>query len=106
MNDSFLEYIKEQFSFLGFITIRKMFGGAGIYFEGTMFGLVADDTIYLKVNENNKAKFEEIGMGPFTYDGKKGKPIKMSYYQLPEDILEDTEELRQWAEDSVLASKK
>ena len=43
MNDSFLNFVQDQFSPLGLITIRKMFGGAGIYANGTMFGLISDD---------------------------------------------------------------
>ena len=62
MNDSFLEFIKDQFSVLGAITIRKMFGGAGIYLEGTMFGLIADDLVYLKVLVR-PARFERATYG-------------------------------------------
>ena len=74
MNDSFLNYIKDQFEVVGPITIRRMFGGAGIFLDGVMFGLIADDLIYLKVGESNKQDFIDAGMEPFTYQGK-NKPI-------------------------------
>jgi len=105
MNDSFLEFIKDQFSVLGAITIRKMFGGAGIYLEGTMFGLIADDLVYLKVDTTNKKDYENAKMAPFTYEGK-NKTVKMSYYELPIDILEDQEQLKEWASKAVSVSLK
>jgi DNA transformation protein len=105
MTDSFLEYIKEQFSVLGPIHIRKMFGGAGIFLDGVMFGLVADDTVYLKVDDSNKQDYIDNGMGPFVYMGKK-KPIAMSYYQLPEECMEDIEMLRIWGQKAVTVAVK
>ena len=74
-----------------------MFGGYGIYRDGLMFGLVADDMLYLKVDELNKTAFEERELTPFEYD-KKGKKMKMSYYQAPEDAMENSEEMLVWAE--------
>ncbi len=105
MNDSFLEYVKDQFEIVGPITIRRMFGGAGIFLDGVMFGLIADDLIYLKVGESNKQDFIDAGMGPFTYEGK-NKPIQMSYYQLPEGALDDPDELREWAQKAIRVSRE
>lgn len=106
MNDSYLMYLKDQFSCLGPISIRKMFGGAGIYLDGIMFGIVSDDRIYLKVDDSNKHDYENEGMSPFTYEGKKGKPITLSYYQLPEDVLDDIDNLVIWGQKSVHVSQK
>ena len=103
MNDSFLEFINDQFSALGAITIRKMFGGAGIYLEDTMFGLIADDLVYLKVDTTNKKDYENAKMSPFTYQ-RKNKRIKMSYYEVPVDILEDQEQLKEWVSKAVSVS--
>lgn len=104
MNDSFLTFVQDQFSCVGPVQIRKMFGGAGISLEGVTFGMVIDDTIYLKVNASNIADFEDLGMRPFSYEGK-GKTITMSYYQLPDDIISDIEDLRPWAEKALKAAE-
>ena len=104
MNDSFLLFNQDQFSCLGPVQIRKMFGGAGISLGGLTFGLVVEDTVYLKVDATNKADFEDLGMGPFTYEGK-GKSVSMSYYQLPEEILSDLDELLPWAEKALKAAE-
>lgn len=81
---------------IGTVKARGMFGGHGIFLEGSMFGLVADSVLYLKVDDENKRPFEEKGLKPFTYN-KNGKEYKMSYYQAPEETLEDSEEMSTWA---------
>ena len=47
------------------IRIRSMFGGAGVYSGDYFFALIADDVLYLKVDDTNRPDFEERGMGPF-----------------------------------------
>ena len=105
MNESFLEFIREQFSIIGPILVKRMFGGAGIYLDGVMFGLIADDVVYLKVDDSNRADYENAEMEPFIYDGK-SKPVQMPYYQLPEEILEDQDQLKPWATKAVAVSQK
>ncbi len=103
----FVEYLQEVFIDFGEIHARKMFGGHGIYHQGVMFGLVADDTLYLKVDTESAKEFEAKGLGPFEYDNGE-KLIKMSYYLAPEEILDDPQEAAIWARRSyevALSSK-
>jgi DNA transformation protein and related proteins len=86
------------------IRSRAMFGGVGIYAGDIFFALIADDTLYFKVDESTRAEFEARGMGPFRPFGDEGGTMK--YYQLPEDILEDPEELRSWAEKAVAIARQ
>ena len=65
VSNDFLEYVLDQFSAWGEVTVRKMFGGAGLYRDGKMFGLVADNVAYLKVDEPNRDKFIAAGSAPF-----------------------------------------
>jgi DNA transformation protein and related proteins len=81
------------------IRARSMFGGVGIYSGQLFFALIADDTLYFKVDESTRPDFEARGMGPFRPFGDEGETMK--YYQLPEEVLEDPEELRSWAEKAV-----
>lgn len=90
------ERIHELFAPIGTVTIRRMFGGAGIYSQGVMFALEADGEVYLKVDEETRNAFSKAGSRPFTYAGK-GKPVTMSYWLLPEAAHEDTKELARWA---------
>jgi len=93
----FVEYLKEVFLEFGAVTARKMFGGHGIIFDGVMIGLVADDTLYLKVDAESVPKFREHGLSQFMYPKGK-KMVGMSYYLAPEEALEDPSEMRQWAQ--------
>lgn len=106
----FVDYLHEVFVDFGPITSRKMFGGHGIYHQGLMFGLVADDELYLKVDQQSMSHFQASGSTPFEYI-KNGKPLRMSYYLAPENIYDDPKQARYWADlafDAALraASKK
>jgi DNA transformation protein len=92
----FTEHLNEVFERFGPITARKMFGGFGIYHDGLMFALVADDTLYLKADHESAGRFEREGLGRFEYD-KQGKRVKMSFYQAPAHIFDDRDEAAVWA---------
>jgi len=89
-------FLEELFAGFGPVTIRHMFGGGGVYHDGIMFALIADDTLYLKADETTRADFEAEGMGPFVYSGK-GKPVAMSYWELPEELYDDPDVFAEWA---------
>lgn len=99
----YVEYLKEAFELFGPITARKMFGGYGIYHNGLMFALVADDTLYFKADAENSSYFEEEGLGAFEYN-KNGKLMKMSYYLAPDEIMDDREQAAMWARRSFEAA--
>jgi DNA transformation protein len=92
----FVSYVVDLMSSIGPVHAKGMFGGYGVYLEGLMFALVADGVLYLKSDENTEKEFKEKGLEAFTYN-KKGKEYKMSYYQAPEEALEDGEEMNLWA---------
>ncbi len=107
MNE-YVEFLKEIFSEFGEIRSRKMFGGHGIYHNNLMIGLVADDTLYLKVDSKSVSQFEEHGLSQFMYP-KGQKMVGISYYLAPEEALEDPSEMRHWAKlayDAALRSRK
>ena len=92
----FVEYLAEIFESFGEIRSRRMFGGYGIYHDGLMFGLVADDVLYLKTDSRSAPSFTERGLAAFEYI-KQGKPTRLSYYQAPEEIFDDPDAARLWA---------
>lgn len=103
INNGFVEYLLELLQPLPGVTAKRMFGSYGLFREGLMFGLVADDTLYLKVDEQNRADFEERGLGPFIYE-KEGKPMPMSYYQAPGEALDNGDDMLLWAEKGYTAA--
>ena len=84
------------------VRIKRMFGGAGVYAGEFFFALIDDDVLYLKVDDTNRPDFVARGMGPFSPFGEGGEV--MQYYQVPEDLLEDPEELKPWVEKAILAA--
>jgi DNA transformation protein len=104
VSDEFLEWIVDQFSMLGTVTVRRMFGGAGLYCDGRMFGIVADDTAYLKVDDSNREDFVRAGSSPFNPypEIATGK----SYYEIPVDILENPTVLAEWARRSLNIARR
>jgi DNA transformation protein and related proteins len=93
----YLDFIKEQFSDFGQVTLRRMFSGAGIYHDGLMFALIADDTLYLKADSASQGEFEALKLQPFTYSAKGEKQVSLSYWRAPEACLDDREEMTRWA---------
>ncbi len=92
----FVRYLHEVFIEFGAIRSRKMFGGHGLYHQDRMFGLVADDQLYLKVDKQTQSTFESAGLEAFQYI-KNNKPFNMSYHQAPDSIFDDPEQARYWA---------
>jgi DNA transformation protein len=98
--------IQELFSAFGLVAVRRMFGGAGIYADGTMFALVADGVIYLKADELSTPAFERESLPPFTYETKDGKRGVMSYRRMPERLYDDPDELANWARAALAAAQR
>jgi DNA transformation protein and related proteins len=98
--------IQELFSVFGPVSVRRMFGGAGIYADGTMFALVARGVIYLKTDAVNTPAFEREDLAPFTYETKHGKHGVMSYRRMPDRLYDDPEELATWAREALAAARR
>ena len=92
----FVEYLHEVFEQFGQIQARRMFGGYGIYHDGLMFGLVVDDSLYLKTDETTAEEFRSRGLEHFSYE-KGGKLVKLSYYLAPEEVVDNPRAAALWA---------
>ena len=104
VTNDFIEFILDQLSSWGDVTYRKMFGGVGLYKDGKMFGLIADDVAYLKVDDSNRAMFVAEGSKPF--QPYPNKPTTMSYYDVPPDIVESADLFVEWSKKSLAIQKK
>ncbi len=100
------EFINHLLDLLGErenITYKRMFGGYGLFCESVMFGLISENTLYLKVDSENIETFLTEGLESFIYF-KGNKPVKLSYYEAPEAALEDPEVMKRWSELSINAA--
>ena len=103
VSSEYLDYVHDQLSGLGGVSSRRMFGGAGLYCDEFFFALIDDDTLYLRVNDANRADFTTRGMGQFRPYAERPE-LSMSYYKTPADVLEDPAQLVSWARRSVAAA--
>tara|TARA_R110000868_G_scaffold379467_1_gene645296 strand:+ start:6494 stop:6940 length:447 start_codon:yes stop_codon:yes gene_type:complete len=95
------DFILEQLEPLGPVRMRGMFGGSGVYLDDLMFGVIFGETLYFKVDDRNRADYEAEDMGPFTFEMKSGDTGSLHYYEVPERLYDDPDELVQWARKSV-----
>lgn len=95
----FIEYITHDvLSELGSqVTGRRMFGGYGLYLRGQFFAILIDDEVYFKTDEDTRVAYKKHGSKPFQYTKKTGQVMTTSYWQVPENILEDRFEAANWA---------
>jgi DNA transformation protein len=98
----FRDFVLEQLGRLGPVTSRAMFGGVGLYHDGFFFGLLDDDVCYFKVDDATRGDYERAGSGPFRPGG--GPP--MQYYEVPAEVLEDRDALRDWAVAAVDVARR
>jgi DNA transformation protein and related proteins len=98
--------ISELFIAFGPVVVRRMFGGAGVYADGTMFALLHDGVIYLKADAHNAPAFEREQLPPFTYKTKEGKRGVMSYRRMPDRLYDDPDELATWAGAALAAARR
>lgn len=93
-DDSFKDFILDQLHSLEAITCRRMFGGHGLYMGPTFFGIIHNDQLYFRTDDDTRKPYLERGMGPFQPNKK--QTLK-NYYEVPVEVIEDHEQLPQWA---------
>jgi DNA transformation protein and related proteins len=105
VSESFRAFVLEQLGrAASSVRARNMFGGVGIYAGDCFFALIADDTLYFKVDDMTRPRFVALGMEPFRPYGEDGEV--MQYYQVREELIEDPEELQLWVADAIAVAKR
>lgn len=104
VSDDYIEYVVDQLADVGTVVPRRMFGGVGLYLKSVFFALIADNVLYMKVDESNRPDYEDAGMGPFMPFGDESHV--MQYYEVPIDILEDRDRLADWARKAFAVAQK
>src|ERR1700693_5504922 len=97
MTPEYRAFIAELFSAFGPAEVRRVFNFDGLYVEDTMFGLVADERVFLKTDIESRKPFETEDCGPLHYCSRDGSDVAMSYYEIPSRLYDDPEELAVWA---------
>ena len=96
----------ELFAAFGPVSVRRMFGGAGVFVDGLMIGLVSQGAIYLKADASTYEAFLREGTGPFSYMAKGQKRVINSFWRMPERLYDDPDELAAWAEQALAVAQR
>jgi len=103
---SFAEFLREQLAPLGHVTMRRMFGKTGVFCDGVMLGMVTDNTLYFRVDDGNRAAFEEAASHPPLNYRKQGELIDLSFWRVPERLFDEPDELIEWARAALAAAQR
>ncbi len=103
VSDDFRDYVLEQLAVAGRVSARRMFGGVGLYLDGLFFALISDDTLYFKTDDTNKLRFVQAGSRQFCPFPDRPTHV-MAYWEVPAEVLEDPEELRNWTREALAAA--
>ena len=95
-DDSSKEFVLDQLGALPELRARAMFGAHGLYAGEKFFGILDEGRLFFKTDAVSAADYTARGMGPFTYESR-GKVLTMSYHEVPPDVLEQPQELVEWA---------
>jgi len=106
VSKGYSDYLAELFSPFGEVSIRRMFGGAGVYLDGSIFAIADDDSLYLKVDDRTRPAFEAAGLAPFRYEKKDGTVGVMSYYAMPDEAHDDPDALAEWTRRALDAARR
>lgn len=101
--DSYRDFVLDQLRSLEGLRCRPMFGGYGLYLGEAFFGILYDGRLYFKTDESTREEYRDRGMGPFAPGGDQ---VLKSYYEVPEDVVEDDEELVTWAIEAAARKEK
>jgi DNA transformation protein len=97
-NDAFKTFVLDQLDGLD-VVAKAMFGGVGLYSRGVFFGIIARDTLYLKVGDANRRDYENVDAPAF--EPYPGRSKSRNYYAVPVDVLESAHDLTAWARKAI-----
>jgi len=102
----FAEFLSDQLAPLGRITMRRMFGKTGVFCGGFMLGMVRENTLYFRVDDDNRVAFKEAASFPPLNYEKKGGTIDLSFWRAPERLFDEPDELVTWARAALAAARR
>ncbi|NOS74215.1 MAG: TfoX/Sxy family protein [Methyloglobulus sp.] len=102
----YVDYVLEHLESIASIHTGRFFGGVGISNGYVQFAMMMDNSLYFVVDDDSRKKYEQAGMQPFSYLTKKGRVQVRRYFEVPEEVFTDSEQLREWANEAMLVAEK
>jgi DNA transformation protein len=105
-SETFADFLREQFAPLGGVSLRRMFGKTGVFCDGVMLAMVSENTLYFRVDDQNRATFKEAEAFPPLNYAKKGQTIDLAFWRAPERLFDEPDELMAWARAALAAAHR
>ena len=105
-SETYAEFLREQLAPLGRVTLRRMFGKTGVFCDGVMFAMVTENTLYFRVDDQNRETFSEARSFPPLNYAKRGATIDLSFWRVPERLFDEPDELVTWARVALAAARR
>jgi DNA transformation protein len=105
-SETFADFLREQLAPLGRVSLRRMFGKTGVFCDGVMLGMVTENTLYFRVDDQNRTTFKEAEAFPPLNYAKKGQTIDLAFWRVPERLFDEPDELMAWARAALAAAHR
>jgi DNA transformation protein len=102
----FVDHVVDMLRDFGAVTAKPMFGAWGLYSDGVVFALVAQDTLYLKADAASDGEFAALELEPFVYESRVDERIVTSYRRAPDEALENAAVMATWARRGLEAAMR
>jgi len=100
---AFADFVAEQMASLGAITVRRMFGGHGLYCDGLFIAILTGEQLYFKADAQTQAAFEARALRRFTYSAR-GKTVQLMYYEAPAEVFDEPQAMQHWGRLALAAA--
>lgn len=102
----YVDYVLEHLQSIAPVQTSRFFGGVGVSNGFVQFAMMMGNSLYFVVDDDSRKKYEQAGMQPFSYMTKKGRVQVRRYFEVPEEVLTDSELLRHWANEAMIVAEK
>jgi DNA transformation protein and related proteins len=101
----FVEHIRDLLTPIGALTDGKFFGGHAFKYRQVQFAMIMGSTLYFRVNNETRQRYEAERSKPFSYSTKNGVVQVRKYFSVPDELLENKEQLIEWAKQAIEAEQ-
>ena len=99
-------YLLDLFAQFGPVSIRRVFGGDGLFSGDVMMGYADDGVVYLKTDEQTRPAYVAEGCASLSYNKRTGEVVELSFYTIPDRLYDDPDELAQWARQAATVAQR
>lgn len=101
-DSDYVDFVLDCMAGLGPVRPVRFFSGTGLVMDGVQFAMITKTSrLFFVVDDETRPRYRAAGMEPFWYTRSTGRREVQRWYELPEDVLLDPDELRRWATDAL-----